>query len=250
MKLAGNTDIGKLRKENQDNFCTGQFSSSSGFALVCDGMGGVSGGATASTMAVNTLRAQLLEAPTACESGFEKAFLSKAIETANLEIFEMAAQNDALAGMGTTVVCALLQEDQAFILHAGDSRCYLYRDGVLVQLTRDHSYIQGLVDYGTITPEEAEHHPQRGAITRALGADHRIEPDFTSITVTVGDMLLLCSDGLSKVLSTSEIEDILASAPIAALPDFLIAAANEKGGPDNITAVLVEIETTTEVNNG
>ncbi len=249
MKLAGNTDIGKLRTENQDRFCAGQFSAGGGFALVCDGMGGASGGAAASAMACNTMRAHLLCAPTDCEAGLEKVFLTKMMEVANLEVFQAALQSEALAGMGTTAVCALLKDGQSFISHVGDSRCYLLRGGVLVQLTRDHSYVQGLVDYGTITPEEAETHPKRGAITRAIGVDHRVEPDFTSITVVAGDVLLLCSDGLCKVLSAAEMESILAQHPIEAAPDVLIAAANEKGGPDNITVVLVEVETT-EASNG
>ncbi len=249
MKLAGNTDVGMLRAENQDCFCAGEFSAGGGFALVCDGMGGAAGGAAASTMACNSMRAHLLSAPRDCEMGLEKAFLTKMMEVANLEVFQTAAKSDALAGMGTTAVCALLKEGQAFISHVGDSRCYLLRGGVLVQLTRDHSYVQGLVDYGTITPEEAETHPQRGAITRAIGVDHRVEPDFTSITVVEGDMILLCSDGLCKVLSASEMETILAQYPIESAPDALIAAANQEGGPDNITAVLVSIQST-EASNG
>ncbi len=249
MKLAGNTDIGKLRVENQDRFCAGQFSPDTGFALVCDGMGGASGGAVASAMACNTMRAYLLTAPTACEASFEKSFLAKMMEQANQEVFQTAAEHQELAGMGTTAVCALVQQGQVFISHVGDSRCYLLRDGVLVQLTRDHSYIQGLIDYGTITPQEAETHPQRGAITRAVGVDHRVEPDFTSITVVGGDVLLLCTDGLSKVLSVVEMESILAQESFDELPNKLIEAANAKGGPDNITVVLVGIEQT-EGNNG
>ncbi len=249
MKLAGNTDIGKLRSENQDRFCAGQFSPSEGFALVCDGMGGASGGAVASAMASNSMRATLLSAPTACAAGFEKAFLEKMMETANLEIFQAALNQPELAGMGTTAVCALLKDGQAFISHAGDSRCYLLRDGALTQLTRDHSYVQGLVDYGTITIAEAETHPQRGAITRAIGVDSRIEPDFTSITVVEGDMLMLCTDGLSKMLSHSELEQALTQGVFDELPNQLIATANARGGPDNITVVLVGVETM-EADNG
>ncbi len=249
MKIAGNTNIGRLRTENQDVFCAGQFSETDGFAFVCDGMGGASGGATASSLARGVMQQLLLQAPEACANGEEKAFLIHVIEQANALVFQTAAQDPNLAGMGTTAVCALMKQDQAFIVHAGDSRCYLLRDGALVQLTRDHSYVQGLVDYGTITPEEAETHPQRGAITRAVGAEHRIEPDFTSLTIVAGDMLLLCSDGLCKVLTGAEMKQILAKEPLEALPDALILAANEKGGPDNITVVLAAIETT-EASNG
>ncbi len=249
MKLAGNTDIGKLRTENQDRFCIGQFSSTAGFALVCDGMGGASGGATASALAMQSMQEDLHTALADCKEGFEKAYLTKIMEKANLAVFQTALQQPDLAGMGTTAVCALVKDGQAFIAHAGDSRCYLLRDGGLVQLTRDHSYVQGLVDYGTITLEEAKHHPQRGAITRALGVDHRIEPDFTSITIVPKDVILLCSDGLSKMLSRCEMQQILAQQPLEALPDHLIAAANENGGTDNITVALMAIETM-EASNG
>ncbi len=248
MKLAGSTDIGKLRNENQDRFCAGQFSATEGFAIVCDGMGGAAGGAVASAMASNSMRAHLLTAPTKCKDGFEKSFLTQMMEHANLEIFQTAVEQPELAGMGTTAVCALLKDGQVFISHAGDSRCYLYRNHVLVQLTRDHSYVQGLVDYGTITQEQAKTHPQRGAITRALGASHRIEPDFTSITVVEDDMILLCTDGLNKVLSSTEIEQQLAQVPFDDIPDHLIAAVNANGGPDNITVVLMEIEAMEEQN--
>ncbi len=243
MKLAGNTDIGKQRSENQDHFCAGQFSNSDGFALVCDGMGGAQGGATASAMACNNMRAHLLTAPNECVLGFEKSFLDKMMEEANLEVFQTASNQQELAGMGTTAVCALVKDNQAFISHVGDSRCYLLRDGILVQLTRDHSYVQGLVDYGTITPEEAETHPQRGAITRALGVEHRVEPDFTCITVVPTDILVLCSDGLSRMLSSGEMESILKQEAFDEIPNKLIAAANDKGGLDNITVVLLAVET-------
>ncbi len=249
MKLAGNTNVGKVRAENQDRFCKGQLSPSACFALVCDGMGGAAGGATAAALACDTIQAHLVHTASECTPGLEKAFLSNAIADANKVVLKAAAQSADLAGMGTTAVCALLQDGQAFISHVGDSRCYLMRGGVLVQLTRDHSYVQGLVDYGTITPAEAETHPQRGAITRAIGADRRIEPDFTQITVVAGDMLVLCSDGLCRVLSAAKIAQILAQHPLDAAPDVLIAAANQEGGPDNITVVLVEIQAT-EANNG
>ena len=155
---------------------------------------------------------------------------------------DAAARDEALAGMGTTVVCALVRDGRAYICHAGDSRAYLYHGGRLHPLTHDHSYVQELVDCGTITPEEAEHHPQKNIITRALGVDYRLGPDCTSVVVVKGDMLLLCSDGLTNALPLERIEKILARAPFYDLPDHLIEAANAAGGPDNITALLLGAE--------
>src|SRR5699024_5078849 len=122
------------------------------------------------------------------------------------------------------------------------SRAYLYHAGRLHQLTHDHSYVQELVDCGTITPEEAEHHPQKNIITRALGVDYRLAPDCTSVVVLPGDLLLLCSDGLTNDLPPEKIEKILSKAPCYDLPDHLVEAANAAGGPDNIAALLLGIE--------
>ena len=158
-------------------------------------------------------------------------------------------QDESLAGMGTTAVCALVRSGRIFLCHAGDSRAYLYRDGKLTQLTHDHSYVQELVDCGTITVEEAEHHPQKNIITRALGVDYRLVPEFTSAALRGGDLLLLCSDGLTNAVPRDEIEQLLAAGPFYDLPDKLIHAANENGGPDNITALLLSADPT-EVRNG
>ena len=129
------------------------------------------------------------------------------------------------------------------LCHAGDSRAYLYREGRLTQLTHDHSYVQELVDCGTITPEEAEHHPQKNIITRALGVDYRLDPDTTSLTLHPGDRLLLCSDGLTNLVPQPALEKLLAGRQIFyELPDRLIEAANAAGGTDNITALLMDTE--------
>ena len=177
-----------------------------------------------------------------CAPGGWEHFRTKALENANRNIFEKSARDEARAGRGTTVVCALVGDGRAYIGHAGDARAYLYHGGRLHQLTHDHSYVQELVDCGTITPEEAEHHPQKNIITRALGVDYRLGPDCTSVVVVKGDMLLLCSDGLTNALPLERIEKILARAPFYDLPDHLIEAANAAGGPDNITALLLGAE--------
>ena len=154
-----------------------------------------------------------------------------------------------LAGMGTTAVCALVRGGEATLCHAGDSRAYLCRGGKLTQLTHDHSYVQELVDCGTITEEEAEHHPQKNIITRALGVDYRLEPEVTSVQLQAKDLLLLCSDGLTNMVPVEQMEQLLAQGPFYDLPDRLVDAANENGGSDNITALLLAVEPT-EVHHG
>ena len=207
MKLAGKTDVGLVRQDNQDDYRAGQLPGDAAWALVCDGMGGARGGREASQSACDVI---------------ERCFQE--------------------AGMGTTAVCALVRSGKAYLCHAGDSRAYLFRDGSLAQLTHDHSYVQELVDCGTITVEEAEHHPQKNIITRALGVDYRLDPEFTSAAVHPGDILLLCSDGLTNAVPRPQLEQLLRTGSFYDLPDLLIRAANENGGKDNITALLLGVE--------
>ena len=177
-----------------------------------------------------------------CLPGDEERFLKRALINANRFVFQKASREEELAGMGTTAVCALVRGGNAFICHAGDSRAYLVRDGRLTQLTHDHSYVQELVDCGTITVEEAEHHPQKNIITRALGVDYRLEPEFATVQLHSGDILLLCSDGLTNAVPKEQLEQLLRTGKFYDLPDLLIRTANENGGPDNITALLLCVE--------
>ena len=164
-------------------------------------------------------------------------------------MFQKSIREESLAGMGTTAVCALVRSGKAYLCHAGDSRAYLFRDGSLAQLTHDHSYVQELVDCGTITVEEAEHHPQKNIITRALGVDYRLDPEFTSVAVHPGDILLLCSDGLTNMISDEEIALVLREVPFFEAPSILVDRALQAGGQDNITVLLMGVEIT-EVNHG
>ena len=250
MKLAGKTDVGRVRQDNQDDYRAGKLPGDAAWLLVCDGMGGARGGREASQSACNIIERCFQEQYTSkCLPGEEETFLKKTLLSANRFVFQKAMQDESLAGMGTTAVCALVRSGRIFLCHAGDSRAYLYRDGKLTQLTHDHSYVQELVDCGTITVEEAEHHPQKNIITRALGVDYRLVPEFTSAALRGGDLLLLCSDGLTNAVPRDEIEQLLAAGSFYDLPDKLIHAANENGGPDNITALLLSADPT-EVRNG
>ena len=242
MNLAGKTDVGSVRPENQDDYRAGELNSDAAWGLVCDGMGGARGGREASVSACDVIEHSFHEQYAQCLPGDEETFLKRALINANRFVFQKASREEELAGMGTTAVCALVRGGSAFICHAGDSRAYLVRDGRLTQLTHDHSYVQELVDCGTITAEEAEHHPQKNIITRALGVDYRLDPEFTSVPVQKGDMLLLCTDGLTNVLPKEKIEEIFTKGGFYDIPDRLVDAANAGGGPDNITALLLGVE--------
>ena len=249
MKLAGKTDVGRVRQENQDDYRAGELPGGAVWALVCDGMGGAKGGREASQGACNVIENFFQEQYAQCGAGQEEPFLKKALLYANRFVFQKAAHEEALAGMGTTAVCALVRSGNVYLCHAGDSRAYLIRDGKLTQLTHDHSYVQELVDCGTITEEEAEHHPQKNIITKALGVDYRLEPEFTAAKLKREDRLLLCTDGLTNMVPVEEMEELLAQSAFYDLPDRLIEAANAHGGSDNITALLLAVEPT-EVEHG
>ena len=249
MKLAGKTDVGRVRQENQDDYRAGELPGGAVWALVCDGMGGAKGGREASQGACNVIENFFQEQYAQCGAGQEEPFLKKALLYANRFVFQKAAHEEALAGMGTTAVCALVRSGNVYLCHAGDSRAYLIRDGKLTQLTHDHSYVQELVDCGTITEEEAEHHPQKNIITKALGVDYRLEPEFTAAKLKRKDRLLLCTDGLTNMVPVEEMEKLLAQGTFYDLPDRLIEAANAHGGSDNITALLLAVEPT-EVEHG
>ena len=225
MKLAGKTDVGRVRQENQDDYRAGELPGGAVWALVCDGMGGAKGGREASQGACNVIEQVFQEQYAQCGAGQEGAFLKKALISANRYVFNKAAHEESLAGMGTTAVCALVRGGEATLCHAGDSRAYLCRGGKLTQLTHDHSYVQELVDCGTITEEEAEHHPQKNIITRALGVDYRLEPEVTSVQLQAKDLLLLCSDGLTNMVPVEQMEQLLAQGPFYDLPDRLVDAA-------------------------
>ena len=244
MKLAGKTDVGRVRQENQDDYRAGELPGGAVWALVCDGMGGAKGGREASQGACNVIENFFQEQYAQCGAGQEEPFLKKALLYANRFVFQKAAHEEALAGMGTTAVCALVRSGNVYLCHAGDSRAYLIRDGKLTQLTHDHSYVQELVDCGTITEEEAEHHPQKNIITKALGVDYRLEPEFTAAKLKREDRLLLCTDGLTNMVPVEEMEKLLAQGAFYDLPDRLIEAANAHGGSDNITALLLAVEPT------
>lgn len=239
MQIFSKIDIGNRRNTNQDACYIGELPDGSALAVVCDGMGGANGGDIASRTAVDTVANYINGAYNSKQSGPAVLDLLKnAVSSANIEVYDLARGNDELKGMGTTVVVAIVRENSALICNVGDSRAYVLEDE-LVQITRDHSVVQSLVESGKLTPEEARVHPKKNVITRALGVEENVIPDVYDITFNENSKLLLCTDGLSNFVKSEDILSIFKNNQIKDVADILIDKANEGGGGDNITAVVV-----------
>jgi len=227
---AARTDTGLQRHANEDSYLA-----RAPVFVVADGMGGAQAGEVASKIAADAFDASLEgEAP-------EQELAERARE-ANRRIFQRSREDASRAGMGTTLTAAVLAGEEVSIAHVGDSRAYLFRDGELRQLTRDHSLVEELRRQGRLTSEEAEEHPQRSIITRALGPEPDVDPDVHSHQARPGDVFLLCSDGLTSMVRDGELREILASSnTLREAVDGLVAEANRAGGRDNITVVCFEV---------
>jgi protein phosphatase len=226
------SDTGRQRRANEDSFFV-----RAPLFVVADGMGGAQAGEVASRLAAETFSAGLPD------DGSSEARLEARVRQANQRIHERSQEDRALNGMGTTLTAAYLDGDELALAHVGDSRAYLLRDGELTRLTRDHTLVEELVRRGELTEQEAAEHPQRSIITRALGPEPDIDIDLHTHRVHAGDVLLLCSDGLTGMIGEDEVQELLAGA--ASLRDAgraLVDAANEAGGRDNITVVLFRLE--------
>lgn len=241
MLIKGNTDIGKIRQANEDGYDFGSFDDGTSWAVVCDGMGGVRGGQIASSLVTEMVSDKIRKCYNKLMPvySFENIFLST-ITTANVIVNDRSFTDTEFQGMGTTIVAAIVKDTQACIAHVGDSRVYKLNSEGITQLTKDHSLAQEMLDSGQITKEEFENYPKKNIITRALGIDEKVEIDFDFTDVAEGDLLLLCTDGLSGLLSDEEIYDIYRKTDFELLCDEYIKAANEKGGYDNITAVVMK----------
>lgn len=238
MKFFGNTDVGSRRSNNEDSFFAEKIESR-GLFIVADGMGGHKGGEVASSMAIDTIYNEML----ICDAKNMNKITSlrSAVKSASKRIYRHAQRNDDLFGMGTTVDVCIVDGLMAYIAHVGDSRVYLLRDNKLHQITTDHSLVEEMVQNNQITPEEALVHPMRNIITRALGEEN-ILVDTIELELTDSDKLLLCSDGLSGMVSDEDICGIMLEGTPQTIVENLIKKANNNGGDDNITAVVVFIE--------
>lgn len=238
IELASRTDVGRVRSTNEDSCEMTTRSDGTQLLVVADGMGGHRGGATASGTAISII----LETFAADSTLNIETVLRRGIEAANERIYEMGQADAELEGMGTTVVALVLDSRRsATIAHVGDSRAYRYRCGHLTPLTTDHSVVAEMQNRGLLTAEEAATHPRRNEILRSVGVTESVEVEVASVGTEPGDRYLLCSDGLSGVLTDEEIAVVIRTKPAQEAVDTLVALANERGGPDNITVQILAL---------
>jgi PPM family protein phosphatase len=231
VEQVGRTDVGRQRSANEDSLVL-----QPPFFAVADGMGGARAGEVASAIA-----AEAFDGASAAGEAAE-AQLARILREANRRIYDLAVTDESRRGMGTTLTAAKVHDNEVSLGHVGDSRAYRLRDGELEQITRDHSLVAELERSGQITPEAAEHHPQRSIITRALGPEPDVEVDTYTLSGREGDLFLLCSDGLTSMISDDEVAAVLrTSETLDDAADALIRAANQSGGKDNITVVLFRL---------
>ncbi len=242
MRIVSKTDVGMSRRNNQDSYCTGELPGSVAWAVVCDGMGGANGGNIASTTAVKVISEHISSTYRAgMGSNSVRTMLESAIIPANLAVYDISQQSEDLVGMGTTVVAAVIIGNTAHIAHVGDSRAYVFSTESIEQTTRDHSYVQRLIEDGKLTAEEAKTYPHRNIITRALGVDERLIVDYNEVTLSEGDALMICTDGLTGMVEPEEMLQVFEKQSFYEYPDRLVKLANEKGGSDNITVVILSL---------
>jgi protein phosphatase len=249
MKVAstGLTDVGRKRNHNEDSFL---IDDELQLYVVADGMGGHAGGGTASRIAVETIDRELRKVREGKDSPFEYAgslqespvpeAVRTAVERACVAIFHAAQEDPRLAGMGTTVIALLVKDHHAFFAHVGDSRAYLIRGDLIQQISEDHSLVNEQIKAGMITPEEAKHSRYKNIITRSVGFEEEVQVDVMGLVSEPGDIFVLCSDGLANMLEDRELLDIAHKHPLADVPKRLVDLANERGGDDNITVIVVQ----------
>lgn len=242
VELALASDVGRLRERNEDAVAG---NAERRWALVADGMGGHQGGDVAAAIVASTLSA-LLEVLMNPLPGVEALSdgLRSAMQDANRKVFERGQSDPLLIGMGSTAVVACVAETTLVIGHVGDSRGYLFRDGALEQITQDHSLLQELLDGGMITAAEARRSPGRGVLTRSMGVGPGVDVDVASVPLRPGDLVLLCSDGLTEMVGDAVITEVLRTPgeSLATLASRLIARANAGGGRDNVSVALLSVK--------
>lgn len=250
LKIAarGVTDVGQKRDHNEDAYLVDE-----GLALfiVADGMGGHAGGGTASRLAVETIQREvraardsepaLFEGSDGVEASRTAEVLRGAVERACAVIYETAQGDPELSGMGTTVTAALLHGRAAFVAHVGDSRCYLVRAGRIYQVSEDHSLVNEQLKAGAISADEARHSRFKNIITRSVGFEQEVQVDLMGLELEPQDALVICCDGLSNVVEDREILQAVETRPLEESPESLVALANDRGGDDNITVVVVRV---------
>lgn len=241
IKAYAKTDKGQVREINQDYYYTSTSLDEVQLYILADGMGGYNGGEIASSLAVQTAKNYI-------ENNFKEIekdkdsiiqLLGSSMEYANMVVYEKAKENPELQGMGTTLEICLIYNNKAYIGHVGDSRIYRIRKQFIRKLTQDHSYVQKLVKEGTITKEQAQHHPQKNMLMKALGCNAFVEPDVMVKGFLKDDILIMCSDGLTNLVDQTTIYE-MASKNIEQATKDLVQLANDRGGYDNITVVIIK----------
>ena len=242
----GLSDVGRKRDHNEDSYLVRP---ELGLFAVADGMGGHQAGEQASRMALEVLERELVEnppTPRKRESGAPSSpdnpaavALKQAAQRAGAFIFDAAQSDAALHGMGTTLTALLIARERAYLAHVGDSRCYLFRDGKCIQLTEDHSWVNEQVRAGLMKKEDAKDSRFKHIITRSVGFERAVQVDGNTVAVAPGDCFLLCSDGLSNYIEGEELGRLMASSFYRQLPQLLVQLANDRGGDDNVTVVLI-----------
>lgn len=236
LKTFGLSHVGLKRKENQDRYIVKEFGGTEALLAVADGMGGEAGGAHAAQTAVNYLKTFV---PSGNGTSPEES-LGKLAVQASESLLAETERNPELMGMGTTLTAAYVKDDVVHYTHVGDSRMYLFRDGSLTQLTRDHSFLQELLDEGEISEEEAKTHPMRDVMDQCVGTPD-MTPDQDRFMLMPGDRLLICSDGLFKELDTDKISEFMGKdSPIKSVAQDILQAVLDHGGSDNVTMILAE----------
>jgi len=254
----GLTDVGRKRKHNEDAYLV---DAERGLFVVADGMGGHAAGEVASRITVESMQEFIAASDDQTDSSWPFGYgnrtasggnrLSAAVEKANEKVMRAVASRPELKGMGTTVVAALVESQRATLVHVGDSRAYLFRDGELRRLTDDHSWVQEQVNAGILSEDEAKSHPLKNVVTRALGGSPHVSVDLIEVPLHPGDRFLLCSDGLTGMVTDEEIHGFFDAEPV---PETavrrLVELANERGGVDNITAIVIDVLMDAETDDG
>ncbi len=238
-KSSGLTDTGQVRENNEDAW---KVIPEQNIFVLADGMGGHSAGEIAAQETVDKYAQLVMENQKTLTSINAKDFLKDTIKEINHSVFRLAKADRELRGMGTTICCGLFVDDQLFYAHVGDSRIYRFRNHKIKQLTDDHSLVQELIELGELNKRQALEFNQRNIITKAVGTEPHVVPSISSCDIKSGDIILMCSDGLSDLLSNKEIEKILnLSTDIEHKTELFVQSANRRGGLDNITVILLEV---------
>lgn len=242
MKCYYKTDIGLVRSENQDRVWAEALGEDTVAVILCDGMGGENAGSVASQMTIDFMADRLRKGFRANLSrNYIRNLLITSVTAANSLVYDKASREPDKAGMGTTCVSAIICNNRAYLINVGDSRAYYLYGDAMQQLTKDHTYVRSLIERGEITEEESRTHRDRNKITRAVGAERSITPDYFEIDLEAGSMLLFCSDGLHAYGEDLEIAELAAANPIGKVCDLLIDYALGNGGRDNISVAVVSV---------